>query len=183
MDNDKRRSSNWSFIVYPESAPKEWREYLKSYKVPFAVSPLHEYDVNDEGELKKPHYHCVIKFDSLKSYSQVKEIIDCINQPRPEICHSLRGSVRYFWHLDDPEKYQYDMSQYESYCGFSIDEALQPTPAQAQRALLAIVNICRATNINSYKELVHQAVDGNFDNDMTYAILHNSIFFNAYFRK
>ena len=37
------RSSKWSFICYPDSAPDNWREILKAYHIPFAVSPLHNF--------------------------------------------------------------------------------------------------------------------------------------------
>lgn len=41
------RTRNWSFIVYPESAPNNWREILQEEMTPFAVSPLHDKDINE----------------------------------------------------------------------------------------------------------------------------------------
>ncbi|MGL5934083.1 MAG: Rep family protein, partial [Cetobacterium sp.] len=50
------RTRNWSFIVYPDSAPKNWVEIIQEERVPFVVSPIHDSDVNElTGELKKAH--------------------------------------------------------------------------------------------------------------------------------
>lgn len=49
-----RRYRPWTFLVYDDSAPSDWRDILDSYHVPWVESPLHEYDVNPTGEVKKP---------------------------------------------------------------------------------------------------------------------------------
>ncbi len=56
MGKKEARSNKWTFIAYEESAPKNLKLALEALKVPFAVSPLHDKDVNMEtGEFKKPH--------------------------------------------------------------------------------------------------------------------------------
>ena len=59
------RGRYWTFLLYPESMPKNTFEYLESLRVPVVISPLHRNDVYtifDEveegsgvaaGELKK----------------------------------------------------------------------------------------------------------------------------------
>ncbi len=47
------RKRNWVFVVYPDSAPENWREMLRDIHVPGYVSPLHEDDYNADGEKKK----------------------------------------------------------------------------------------------------------------------------------
>ena len=42
----------WTFIVYPESAPKNWKEVLDGYHIPWVSSPLHDKDINATGEPK-----------------------------------------------------------------------------------------------------------------------------------
>ena len=48
----------WSFVVYPDSAPKDWKDRLASTQVPCAVSPIHSAD----DEVKKAHYHVLLGF-------------------------------------------------------------------------------------------------------------------------
>lgn len=118
------RTRNWNFIVYPESAPSDWIEIVKSENVPFAVSPLHDSDVleNETGELKKAHYHVVITYSSVKTYNQVKELTDKLNAPIPQQCKSLIGSVRYLIHLDNADKFQYNKSEIQCFNGFDLDK-------------------------------------------------------------
>ena len=57
------RTRNFASIVYPESAPEDWKEILIQQFVPAFISPLHDQDVNPGGEIKKPHYHVILMFD------------------------------------------------------------------------------------------------------------------------
>ena len=47
------RTRSWTFLVYPESAPDNWRDYLDEEHLEWVESPLHEFDVNPTGEVKK----------------------------------------------------------------------------------------------------------------------------------
>ncbi|MDF9661329.1 Rep family protein, partial [Bacillus cereus] len=40
------RTRNWTFIVYPESTPENWREIINDLHTPWIESPLHDKDVN-----------------------------------------------------------------------------------------------------------------------------------------
>lgn len=105
MSNARKR--NWAFIVYPESAPDNWRDILTEQLVPGFISPLHEDDIDPNGEPKKPHWHVLLLFRGLKSPDQVKEITDLLNATVPQPCKDIRAYARYLCHLDNPEKAQY----------------------------------------------------------------------------
>lgn len=102
------RTRNWNVIVYPESAPENWRDILDQEHIKWVESPLHDSDINPTGEKKKPHWHIVLMFDSNKTYEQVKAITDQLNTVVPQKCNSVEGSVRYMIHIDNPEKFQYN---------------------------------------------------------------------------
>lgn len=105
------RTRNFATVVYPESAPEDWKEILFTHCVPAFISPLHDKDVNPTGEPKKPHYHVMLMFEGKKSVAQVEEIFSSINGVGCEVVKSVRGYARYLCHLDNPEKYQYDTSE------------------------------------------------------------------------
>lgn len=107
----------WCIIVYPESAPDDWRETLQLLCLQIVVSPLHDKDLNPDGELKKPHYHVAIHYESKKSFEQVKELADELNSPIPMKQDSWRGICRYCCHLDNPEKAQYPVEDVVCYGG------------------------------------------------------------------
>ena len=127
------RTRNWCFIVYPESAPENWEEILNNNHVKWAHSPVHDKDVNEldnetgEVEIKKAHYHVLFSFETLKSYKQVLEISKSVNGTIPQQCASVVGAVRYFVHLDNPEKYQYNRNDIKSFLGFDVVKPFEDT--------------------------------------------------------
>lgn len=46
------KKRNWAFIVYPESAPADWKERLQAKGLQCAISPLHDKDLNPDNTLK-----------------------------------------------------------------------------------------------------------------------------------
>lgn len=44
------RARAWTFIVYPDSAPENWRDILDSKCIPWVESPLHDPDPNSPPE-------------------------------------------------------------------------------------------------------------------------------------
>ena len=68
------RTRTWTFVIYPESAPLNWRDKLDGLHIEWVESPLHDKDLNASGEAKKPHIHILLLFGGVKSYEQVKEI-------------------------------------------------------------------------------------------------------------
>ena len=70
IKQDKTRAKDWTFIVYPESAPEDWRSILADkLQVKAIISPLHDKDILDDVEQtpKKAHYHVILRFDSVKA--------------------------------------------------------------------------------------------------------------------
>lgn len=62
MADKSGRAVVWTFIVYPESAPENWRSLLDDLHVPWVEGPLHDKDTNPDGTPKKPHWHCLMDF-------------------------------------------------------------------------------------------------------------------------
>lgn len=73
---------------------------------------LHDKDVKEDGsgEFKKAHIHFVFKPVNPRT---LKGFADFIGIPSNYIepCKSLRASVRYLVHADDPTKYQYSLEE------------------------------------------------------------------------
>lgn len=112
------RTRNFATVVYPESAPANWKELLDELHVAVLISPLHDKDTNPDGEPKKAHYHVLMMFESPKDFdTQVKPIFDSIGAVGREFVNSARGYARYLCHLDNPEKTQYDPSEVHSMGG------------------------------------------------------------------
>lgn len=88
------RKDYWLFEFYPDSAPENWRETINGWLVDCLVSPLHDSDVNEDGTPKKPHWHGILFFDSVKSFEQVQELVAPLNGPIPIIPKGIDATVK-----------------------------------------------------------------------------------------
>lgn len=158
--NANNRTRNWTFIVYPESAPNNWKEILQEQHINFAVSPCHDKDVNPTGELKKAHYHVLLAFDSVKSYSQVLDITTSLNATIPQKVESVVGLIRYFVHIDNPEKFQYDVKDIFVFGAIDIIKPFETATAryEALREMRAYIN---ENNIMEFSDLYDYAAEEN----------------------
>ena len=180
------RSSKWTFLIYPDSCPNawenQWKDILVALHVPCAVSPLHDKDLNPDGEEKKPHYHVMLEYDSLKSFKQVSEDIAILNGTIPQIVKSPVGMIRYFIHKDNPEKHQYDFADITVLNGFDIEKYDSYTDAEIDHIIADITNFIDVNQIYEYADLV--AWTRNKENehfeDWYKIIRKNTFFFSAY---
>lgn len=115
------RVRNWTFLVYPDSAPADWIEKLTDEQVPFIVSPLHDKDKTETGEPKKAHWHVVLVFGGKKSYDQVKSLTESVLGTVPKVVKDIRAMVRYLTHIDYPSKAQYDRKDIKLCGGVDVD--------------------------------------------------------------
>lgn len=157
------RTRIWTAIVYPESAPTDWRSILDDQHIEWAESPLHNCDTNATGEVKKPHYHIVLAFDGPKAYDQVIEILAPIHCPAPQKCHALKGAVRYFAHLDNPEKHQYPTSDIVGHGGFDVVAALAPNSAQRYELIREMQAWCVDHSVLFFDDLMSYAATERYE--------------------
>lgn len=174
-DNSNRRARNWCAVVYPDSAPSDWKQILDNLNVKWACSPLHDKDTDDDGQLKKPHWHIVICYSGNKSFEQVKDDLAEIKCPIPQICRDVRSSVRYFIHKDHPHKFQYSQADIESYGGFDVGDVFQLSKSEKTQVLIDISMFVREWDIKEYWDLLFYAIDQN--PDWVQMIQDNSMYF------
>lgn len=57
----KEKARYFTFLLYPDSIPFDWKEKLELLGLPIAISPLHDKDLSSvEGQkYKKAHYHLI----------------------------------------------------------------------------------------------------------------------------
>lgn len=156
----EKRSNKWAFLLYQESAPENYLEILEEIHVPFVLSPWHDKDVNRQtGEFKKSHKHGALFFDSLKSYSQVSELLrEKLNTPaHVEVIMSPKGMYDYFVHAENPDKTPYNLEDIESGCGFELDKFLINNTNDL--FLATIIDLIEEYNFTEFKTLVNFARD------------------------
>ena len=163
------RCRNWTIILYPESAPENWRDIIDEWHIEWVESPLHDSDINATGEKKKAHWHILLMFSGVKTYEQVRELTDCLNCPAPEKCHNSKTLVRYFAHLDNPSKHQYNISDIIAHGGVDIDELLRPLNTQRRTFIKEMQTFIRDNCITEFCDFMDYAAEERFDD--WYALL------------
>lgn len=176
-ENVKKR--NWTFVLYPESAPADWLEKLKLSGLMCAISPLHDKDVNPTGEKKKAHYHVLLVYSGPTTYNAVAKFTASLNATIPQALESVRGMYRYFSHKDNPEKHQYDESDIMTVNGFNIADLVELTKSEVNEIKKNILCIIREIGIKEYSDLVDFLVDNEMMTEYDVAI-NNTFFFNTY---
>ena len=177
--NVKKR--NWAMVLYPESAPEDWREQLRLSGLQVAISPLHDKDVNADGEPKKAHHHVILVYGSPTTYNNVKALCDRLNQPIPQPLEQVRGYYRYLTHEDNPEKAHYSKSDIQTLNGFDIREFVELTKSEVTKAKREILQLIRDNSITEYADLIDILMDGGEGTaDMFDVASNNTLFFKAY---
>ena len=175
----EKRSNKWAFLIYQESAPENYLEVLEDLHIPFVLSPWHDKDVNKQtGEFKKSHKHGALFFDSLKSYSQVSELLtEKLNSPaHVEIVMSPKGMYDYFTHAENPDKTLYDVNEIESGCGFELEKFLIE---QASGTFLnEVIDLIEENEITEFEELVKFARKNN--NLLLSLVIDKTFFFSKF---
>lgn len=172
----ENRTRNWTFVVYPESLPSDWQSIIADWKIEAAVSPLHDADINGDGSEKKEHYHVMCCFDGNKSFSQVQEFARQLgSEVPPQPVNSCKGLIRYFCHLDNPEKAQYSISQIKCFGGLNIKNLLVPTRTEEMKFVSEMQQFIVDNTILSFAELADWAKDHRFDD--WYPVLFSKTFF------
>ena len=161
--NKESRTRNWMIVVYPDSAPSNWRDVLDELHIEWVESPLHEFDTNANGEVKKAHWHVLLMFGGVKTYEQVCECIVSLNCPIPQRCHSAKGAVRYMAHLDNPEKHQYPVSEILSHGGVDLAELLRPSSSERYTIIRDMCDFIRENQITEFQDLMDYAMAERFD--------------------
>lgn len=146
-----RKSRYWAFVIYPDdSAPDNWLSILNEYHLPMAVSPLHDADLNADGEEKKKHRHVLIAYGNTTTAGNIKEISQAVGGTIPIPVVSLKGYYRYLTHKDNPEKAQYREEDIIHIAGFDPADYWSYTAEEEVTIRIKVMEIIKGERIFEY---------------------------------
>jgi hypothetical protein len=177
--NDKKR--NWAFLMYPDSAPENWKDILQLSGLQCSVSPLHDSDLNADETQKKPHWHVILAYSGPTSYNVVLKFTASLNATIPQALEQVKGYYRYFTHKDNPEKTQYDEADIININGFSIRDFVEMTKSEITAIKRDIMRYIEQNDIREYSDLLI-GLDKEDLHDMWEVAANNTIFADAYCR-
>ena len=174
------KGRNWAFVMYPDSMPVDWFEILEKTGLPFAISPLHDKDINPTGESKKPHYHVICQYGNTTTAKNVKEnVCDKVNGTIPIKLESIKGMYRYHLHLDNPEKYQYDDRDRIFINGFDVSNVNSLTQTEVQKIMKDLTSLIIDNEIYEYADLLDLLLQNDLNNMFVVASSH-TIYFSTF---
>lgn len=161
------RTRNWTFLVYAdESIPNDDTESLGKAEgalmfqldrigIPCTLK-LHDKDTTEDGSYKRPHWHVIISYSSVKTLTQVQDDFGHLAangyiQP----VRDMRAACRYLLHLDNPEKAKYHIKP-NCINGLDITKHLQSNDKEksAIQAMKQIITYIRLNDIYYYNDLL-----------------------------
>lgn len=157
-----KRKPCWTFVCYPESLPEGWERMLADLHVPCAYI-LHDSDVGEDGEPKKPHYHVIAKYESVKALDQVREDFAFTGIEFFEPVRSYRTMCRYLCHLDEPDKHQYPTDAVVAVSGISLDFSRKFARSEELALLSDMTAFVEDNDINEFAALWNYAARSNSD--------------------
>lgn len=154
-------------VCYPEHTgnQNETAKFLyELFGSGVAVSPLHNRDLQnisccprdfsitrDIAVYDKPHYHFILSFNNQKSLAVVRSVLGTLGKVE-KLKTTKRAMLRYFLHLDNPEKFQY-----QSYGGeiVAIDFSMEDYYHEGNmEAMKIIANLCVNNDFRDIQDLI-----------------------------
>lgn len=121
---EKFRARNFNLILYQEDEThRKAIDYIqKNYDYAMIC---HDKDIDEKtGEIKKQHYHIVVRFKNAKwntSFAEDLKIpVNYIEESR-----NLKRSLQYLIHYNDENKYQYDITEVQGTLTTLLKETIQ----------------------------------------------------------
>ena len=140
-------------MVYPDDMPENWLDVMRQDMFDMVISPIHDKDKNPTGEAKKAHYHILVSagtawitMNKLAEWGRKLKGI-----AKPQKCSNPKGMVRYFTHIDNPEKYQYNKSEIQVIGQYDIEPFSR---RQLEKSERFGVKLCNSSLIMTSKNLL-----------------------------
>lgn len=161
------KARNWQAILYEESAEKNWAEILNELFVTWVASPIHDKDLNEDGQPKKPHYHVYLLFDNAYTYNYAKSIFDQIGAVFPDlaskvIIKNLPACIKYLTHKNKPDKAQYNEADIQHSEDFVISKyeeqpSIEELKKRDREIWYEILDYISENDITELSELIYYA--------------------------
>jgi hypothetical protein len=179
QENKKR---NWAFVLYPESAPTDWKDILQRTGLQCCVSPLHDSDLNADETEKKPHWHIILCYSGPTSYNVVQKLTEELHATIPQALEQIKGYYRYLTHKDNPEKTQYRETDIISINGFTIRDYVDFTVSEKLKIQKEIINFIEDNDISELCDLTNCIMKMGNDEWLNIIANYSTMYLNAYLR-
>lgn len=136
------------------------------------------------GQHKKPHYHVLLRYpgpvDALRCSADFSELVD-IRSAAWQKVGNVDSMLRYFAHLDSPEKTRYNALEIKGFGGIDLSALLRTSKVSNLSVLLDVMDHMMKHKIRHYNQLVKWALS-TADMDTISCVTGRASFFANYFK-
>lgn len=165
----KEKARYFTFLLYPESIPNDWKDKLELIGVPVAISPLHDKDIAKMGGYKKPHFHVLyISKNPVTADSVRLKIKRALGNQSVALVQIIRTSVEnaylYLTHESKDaiakNKYVYSKKDIVLLNNFDIERYITVDTETKNQTLKILLEIIRVHGISNVLDL-HDFIANN----------------------
>lgn len=149
---------NIEIISYDIEEVYKFIEKCKKYDIEYYYI-YHDKDINDDGTLKKPHYHFQVYSENQKSLNSWFNFFN-VPSNRVELISKKFEAIRYLIHCDNNEKYHYQIEDIVSN-GEIIKYFKNTISSEGNEIELIYLHITKTKRYIPYKELWDFVIDNN----------------------
>ena len=194
------KGNYWAFIIWEDNIQQhpEWKQKLIATYLRFCISPYHDKDIwsGDDcirhpdlkdyimqhlGEIKKPHYHVLIRSDCNTTWKTMKDLIQSldIGVGYPIVIRAPFGYYHYLTHDYNPEKIHYNCNDIQHFNGSEPgDYLMEITKAETLQIKNRLRNMIRDAKCRTFGEMEDLAAE--IDNPHYQYVIQNNV---TYFRQ
>lgn len=157
------KSTDFTFLIYPDSAPEDWRLKLELLGIPMAISPVHNKDLTkDKTGYKKPHYHVLYRASNNVTANSVRNKLKrCLGQQAVAkvqmIATNMENAYLYLTHESKDaiakRKHVYDKKDIVHLNNFDIERYIVIDAETKKDILSNLVQCIRVFKISNLPDL------------------------------
>lgn len=120
-----KRGRKFRILLYPDNLDHV-SALTKILDFPQFAYVLHDKDVKEDGSPDKPHWHVCVWFSNARFLDALAKELGIDNR-FVQLTTNATHDLRYLIHADDPQKYQYDISDVQTSMPLELQKALKDT--------------------------------------------------------
>lgn len=104
---NNKRFYNFTLVIYEDDENFDTQIFNLTQEGE-TIYCRHDQDIDEEGNLKKPHYHYVLKLKNASTLSALSKRVGVPENLIEPVKKSLNGCLKYLIHFGNEDKFQYD---------------------------------------------------------------------------
>lgn len=173
----------WEFIVWEDSAPRDWVYQLDMTGLKVAISPYHDKDIIEGtiDEPKKPHWHVLCCWENKTTFKHALNFSVMLGCNIPKRKDNLQGAWEYHTHKNHADKFQYSDKERRYLNGLTKSDIAKLSQEDIRSLTNEVLSIACNLGLFEYAQLVDYLRFNQMYDYFDFVCTH-TLFFNSYLK-